>query len=375
MKVLLIDPAASTSTWDVYQGYRSALERAGHEVKTYNLNSRIDRAGAWLHWNWGRSRREGVAVEKPTAADIVYWAGTWAIEMALRLRPDWVVVFSGMYFLKDTQKLLRQATYPWSRLAVMLTESPYDDQSQAQVVPLYDAVFTNERRSVEYLRQFNPNTQYLPHAYDPERHRPDLPLVGEWPSHDVVFVGTGYPERIALLSAIDWSGIDLGLYGTWNLVGSRSKLRPFIHNTTTISNADAVQLYRRAKIGLNLHRTTVGFGRHNPKIESGAAESLNARAYELAACGVFTVSDYRAELADVFRTNRVVEIDGRPYNPAVVPSFGDGRTLENVIRYWLARPEERAAQGAGQQSAVAPHTYDARVQTLLGVLETQRAAA
>jgi hypothetical protein len=358
---LAIHPGASTSTADVFNGYRDALIRAGVDLKIYDLNARLDRAGSWLFWNYRKSKREGADVPKPSPADVLYWAGNWSIEMALRIRPAWILVFSGMYFLKDTMALLRLASFPQSKMALICSEAPYDDWAQEQVAPLFDAVFVNERASIERLRKVNPNTHYLPHAYDPERHRPDLPLVGDCPSHDVVFVGTGYPERIALLSAIDWSGIDLGLYGTWNLVGSRSKLRPFIHNTTTISNADAVQLYRRAKIGLNLHRMTVGFGRHNPRIEPDAAESLNARAYELAACGVFTVSDERAELPEVF--------------PATIPQFRDAVDLSLLIQRCLRSDEFRRESAADALRHVAPHTYDARVQTLLGVLEAQRAAA
>ena len=58
-----------------------------------------------------------------------------------------------------------------------------------------------------------PNTHYLPVGYDPAQHGPQMN--GEAPAHDVVFVGTGFESRVALLSQVDWSGIDLGLYGAW----------------------------------------------------------------------------------------------------------------------------------------------------------------
>jgi len=360
MKVLMVDPGAGTSTIDIHNGYADALRRAGHEVKIYSLNRRIDAVGGYLHYAYRKAKRQGAAVPKPTPMDVLYWAGMFSIEMALRLQPDWLFVVSGMYLLKDTMALLRKATRSSMKMALILTESPYDDGSQAQCVPYFDAVFTNERLSVEALRRFNPNTHYLPHAYDLERHRPDLPLEGDWPSHDVVFVGSGYPERIELLSAVDWTGIDLGLYGSWTLVGSRSKLRPFVH-ADLLHNREAVQLYRRAKIGLNLHRARVGFGRHNPTIAEGAAESLNARAYELAACGVYQLSDVRAELDDVFRGS--------------VVSFDDAAELERFTRLSLGNDDARRQSAESARRLVARHSYDARVQLLLGVLEGQRAAA
>jgi len=356
----MVDPGAGTSTIDIHNGYADALRRAGHEVKIYSLNRRIDAAGGYLHYAYRRAKRQGADVPKPAPADVLYWAGMFSIEMALRLQPDWLFVVSGMYLLKDTMALLRKATRSSMKMALLLTESPYDDGSQAQCAPYFDAVFTNERLSIDALRRFNPNTHYLPHAYDPERHRPDLPLEGDWPSHDVVFVGSGYPERIELLSAVDWSGIDLGLYGSWTLVGARSKLRPFIHSDL-LHNRETVQLYRRAKIGLNLHRTRVGFGRHAPTIAEGAAESLNARAYELAACGVFQISDQRAELGDVFA--------------GVMPSFSDAAELERLVRQSLGSEEARLLLARSARRRVAPHSYNARVGLLLGVLEGQRAAA
>lgn len=360
MRILMVDPGAGTSTIDVHNGYVAALERAGHEVKIYSLNKRIDTAGAWLHWNYRKSRKQGADVQKPTPADVLYWAGVWSVEMALRLAPDWVIVVSGMYLLKDTMMLLRRATHGKAGMALLATESPYDDHAQLQVAPLFDAVFTNERRSVDAFRRVNPNSHYLPHAYDPDRHRPDLPLEGDWPSHDVVFVGSGYPERIELLSAVDWSGIDLGLYGSWTLVGSRSRLRPYVH-TDLLHNREATQLYRRAKIGLNLHRETVGFGRHAPRIAPGSAESLNARAYELAACGVFQVSDERAELNEVLGMSTL--------------TFKSPGELERLVRWAVEDGMARADHAATARRLVAPHTYDARCGTLLGVLEGARAAA
>ena len=39
-------------------------------------------------------------------------------------------------------------------------------------------------------------------------------------------------------------------------------------------------------------------------------------------------------------------------------------TLEEQIRYWLARPDDRRAQAEAMREAVQPHTFHARVETL-----------
>ena len=123
---------------------------------------------------------------------------------------------------------------------------------------------------------------------------------GEAPAHDVVFVGTGFDSRVALLSAVDWSGIDLGLYGACGPTCRRStRWRPFVR-AGLVDNARTGALYRKARIGLNLYRGTGG----------APAESLNPRAYELAADGVFTVAQPRAE-----QTERSRGLRGHLHHP------------------------------------------------------------
>ena len=48
------------------------------------------------------------------------------------------------------------------------------------------------------------------------------------PEHDVVFVGSHFPERARVLSHVDWTDIDFALYGNWKTLGSRSNLRYFM---------------------------------------------------------------------------------------------------------------------------------------------------
>ena len=135
---------------------------------------------------------------------------------------------------------------------MLLTESPYLMAHEKALAWLSNVVWTNERCIVDELRAVNPRTHYLPHAWLPGVHDQ---TDGEAPAHDVVFVGTGFSERVALLEGVDWTGIDLGLYGNWP--GVSEKLQPFVRKRE-IPNTEAVALYRHAKIGLNLYRTTAG---------------------------------------------------------------------------------------------------------------------
>lgn len=344
MKVLLCQPGASYATEDVYRGLLAAMRRAGLEVITYQLDGRIEHAGAWLRLAWRRKRQLDPGAPKPTPADVQYQASVGMIERALRHMPDWIIIVSAMYFHPDVIVMLKRAGF---KLGIVFTESPYDDARQVRLAPWADVVWTHERGSLERFRQAQPHSYYLRHAIDPERHRPG-PAPAGTPAHDVVFVGTGFGERCEALAAVDWEGVDLGLYGTWSLLGSRSKLRRYVRGGV-MDNAVAVDLYRAAAIGLNLHRTSMGFGRDAPRTMRG--QSVNPRALELAACGVFTISDYRPEVDELFGD--------------LVPTFSDPEELGEIARAWLADVDGRRRIARHLPDAVRAETFDARVEQML----------
>jgi spore maturation protein CgeB len=356
VRLLTVHPGAQTSTQDVYDGLAGALAAAGHEIDVFPLDTRISRASSWLMHSYRRVHREHPEIPKPNWADALYTASKDVVLQALRARIegriDGVLIISGMYLHPDILIMLRAIGV---RTAMLLTESPYDQESEAKAAQWVDVAWTNERTSVAYLRATsgNPNIHYLPHAYDPARHSPQPTWLDEFaPAHDVVFVGTAFKERVEALSAVDWTGIDLGLYGSWEALGSRHPLRQYIRGKT-VSNAQASALYRRAKIGLNLYRTSKGFSWDAPRVTD--AESLNPRALELAACGVFQTSDWRAEVEEVFG--------------AAVPTFRQPTELELLIRTWLAKAEQRPIFAEMARRCARPHTFDERAEQVVKDLE------
>jgi hypothetical protein len=352
LRLICCQPGADYSTADVFNGYVAALRDLGHDVGTFNLNVRLDRTTSWLNHCWRKAGRpEG---EKPDFEDVLFEAGWPVVIRSLLHSPDWVILFSGLLIHPSILSMLRRVGVP---TAMVMTESPYADEDQVRFAPLVDVVFTNERTSVPKLAEANPRTFYLPAAYDPTVHAPTEPdpFVAE---HDVVFVGTFFKERIELLSAVDWSGIDLGLYGYVDLIPSRHRLRQYVKGDI-VANFMAAQLYRRAKIGLNLYRTSLHFTRDSARIEG--AESVNPRALELAACETFFLSDERAEHAEIFGD--------------AVPTFRSSDELGALVRAFLSDPAARTRHAQAGSQAVAPHTFRARAETLLGQLQRLRRAA
>ena len=180
MRLLVCQPGASYSVHDVYVGLTNALIARGHQVFTYQLDSRIERSASWLEYCW---RKAGKPEPRPNHADVIYHASYEMTERALHFDVQGVLAISGMFLHPKQLTNLRRAG---RRTAVVFTESPYDDIQQTKMASLVDVCWTNERASVPVLRFANPNTYYLPAAYDPDRHHflaevPDETV----PAHDV----------------------------------------------------------------------------------------------------------------------------------------------------------------------------------------------
>ena len=352
MKILVVGPGASWSTADVEAGLCDGLAHHGVDLVRYSLDGRISGAQRWLMQAWRIKKKTQPDIIRPSFADVLYQASMGALERALRFQVDAVLIVSGMYFHPDVIVLMRRAGL---RVTVLFTESPYDEEHELKLAQMAHAVWTNERTSVPVFASVCPHASYLPHGWHPERHAPG-PQPGDelQAAHDVVFVGSSFRERIEWFSAIDWTGIDLGLYGQWDALGSKSSLRQFVRGKA-IGNRQTAALYRRAKIGLNLYRQSKGFGPGAPRIVPASAQSLSPRAYELAACGVFHLSESRAEVREVFGT--------------AVPTFHTPSEAATLIRSWLADDAGRAAVAATLPAMVAESSWRHRAAQVIAELQ------
>lgn len=374
MRILAVHPGAPFSTQDVYSGMTQALKRLGHDVQEYRLDLRMQDAHDFLQYRQRQNRKINRSLPKrPDMDAVVRLASMTLLEAALTVNPHFVLIFSGMFLHPDTIRLMARMGAP---MAGILTESPYDDARQSNITPFFEETFTNERGSVRLMQrwyeQYNgergaKSIHYLPHAYDPYVHTLEDEIGDEADSelmrreHDVVFVGSGFIERQEVLEAIDWEamGIDLGLYGPWPYLNSRSKLRKFWRGKV-IPNRVTAALYRNAKVGLNLYRESVGTSRNATRIKG--AESLNPRALELAATGCLQISSYRPEVEEVFGS--------------LVPTFISPEELADHVCTVLNdyTPEGAKEQGRQLRAAVQGWTFDERAKQITDILERAVAA-
>lgn len=342
-RILLVHPGSSFSTADTYSGLKAGFEACGIEILEYRLDLQLQLYSGMVEG----AIASGYLQE---AINPFILASGDAIGMAIHYEPDAVFVISGSNFHVARAQVLREFAKQRRKplpLGVYCTESPYMSRLEAWFAQIYDVVFTNEKLSVPMFSR-NERVHYLPHAYNPTVHTPG-PADPEKQA-DVFFVGTGFPERRVLFSAVDWTGINFVTRGfSW----SDNEAVDLISPTGVIPNEKTAAWYRSALINLNHHRTTTAYGT-NEHISQAVAASLGPRAYEIAACAGFQLcDDSRPELFELFG------------DAAATYHAGDAADLERQVRYWLKHPDRREETARAQHETVLPHTWTARAETIL----------
>lgn len=338
MKILFVNTAAQMSVSDVARGYKNALIKAGHDLYEYSMAARFG-----YH-----TKAVPLDVQAKDSTIISKQASETIVNEALYHRADLVVIISGLNVHPIALWLLGRVGIP---VAVVLTESPYDDGPQRTWVgtaeefdvPLDITVFTNDRYSAQNTATAGRQWVHLAPAFDPAVHHPAPP--DPETACDVIFVGSGWEDRQQLFEAVDWTGINLRLYGIWpgleNNPGSPifKFYRPVIVNNEMIKG-----IYASARICVNLHR--------NHRL----ALTYNPRIVEVAACGAFQISDRRSDMVRTF---------GRS-----IPVFGDVKEFERLIHYYLdpANEDERAGLAAQAMRLVQDETFDNRVASMVAAL-------
>lgn len=224
-----------------------------------------------------------------------------------------------------------------SRTAIWLLDEPYEVDDTSRFASGFDHVFVNDAATLGR----HPRSTYLPVCYDPQLHTP-----GDRPRpYQVGFIGGANPARERVLAALDRSGVlSYVVGGRWDSPAvQRRCLAPNIPPSQT------VQLYQQTQIVVNVFRTQHHFNR-----DLVAATALNPRVYEAFACGALVVSEWRPE-ADTI----VPEM----------PTFRTDAECVTLIRDLLADPVRAEAIRAACAARLAPHTYRARLETVIDVCQ------
>lgn len=326
MRVLVVDSGSDYSTKDVADGITKGLRQNGCEVGVFNL---ADRLNFYKAAHVRKGRRWKPAFNDPDAVRI---AATGLLGDLYTSWPDVVVIVSGHYLPPDVWAVLRRRPH---QVVLWCTESPYEDDRQALMAEAADTVLTNDPVSLDRLRAANPRTWYAPHAYDPDRHHPGP--VDPYYACDFSFVGTWFPSRIEFFADVDFTGIHARLGGNRALFPEfdTTNLSP-LFEWDFLANAEVAALYRSTKVGANLYRKEITYG--------GSADgvALGPREVEMAASGLFFLREPRAEGDELL---------------AMLPTFETSDEFGDLLRWWLAHDDERAAAAYAARAAVADRTF------------------
>lgn len=335
MRILTVEPGPAFSVADVHNGWLKAFQDLGTNVRNFNLSDRLSYAEASLRDRVPENERGQIAArmvaEQLRAACFDFW-------------PDLVVITSAFFVPPETYDIIRDRGM---KIAVILTESPYEDPFQLGIAARADIALVNDLVNLEAYRKVQPNTWYNPHAYDPEKHRrrpqtPDL-------RSDFAWVGTAYPSRIEWFEQINFDGLEVVLGGNWQQLPEGHPLERFLLNdkANCIDNDETVDIYSSTSSSVNLYRKESEEG-----FDAGWA--MGPREVELAATGTFFLRDPRPESDLVL---------------PMLPSFASPEEFSDKLRWWLDHDEQREEATKAAQAAISTRTFVNNAKSLLGRVE------
>jgi hypothetical protein len=335
MRILTVEPGPEFSVADVHNGYRKAFQQLGHQVRNFNLGDRITFAENALPPMPAKEKTATAArmvAEQLRAACFDFW-------------PDLVVITSAFLIPPETFDIIRDRRI---KIAVILTESPYEDPTQIGIAARSDLAVINDPINLNEYRKHQPNTHYIGHAYDPELHKPQI--INPNYQADFGFVGTGFPSRVEFLEQINFDQLTVKLAGNWQQLDATSPLAKHLlhHESGSFPNSETVRFYSSIKVSANLYRKEGADG-HLTGYACGPRE------IELAAVGTFFLRESRPESDELF---------------PMLPTYESPQHFSELLHKWVTDDRQRQQAARLAQLAVKPRTFTNNALLLLERLDT-----
>lgn len=338
MRWLACAPGPNFSVQDLHVGYVEALRAAGQRVVEYPLGSALTFYDSVLVPAGAGRFRKALSAEQATELAADRLAGA-----LYKTRPDVLLLTSGFFIDYDVLDLARRDGV---RVVAILTEQPYEHTRELELARHCDVVLLTDPVNIGDFQQVT-TAAHAPHCYRPAVHTPGPP--DPVLACDLAFVGTGYASRIRFFEQMDLDGLDVLLGGNWQQLTKDSPLRRYVAGgpEDCLDNVDTVDVYRSARVGINLYRR---------EAEDGAAQGWAAgpREIEQAAIGTFFLRDPRPEGDELF---------------PMLPTFTSPGEASDLLRWFLARPDERAELAIKAREAIADRTFDNAAARLLRLLD------
>lgn len=332
MRWLVAAPGPGFSVYDVYAGWVEGLRANGQTVVEFPLGDVL------TFYDLAHIRRDGEFVKAVPSEDAAALAADRLAGALYKVGPDVLLSVSSFFV---TPGLLDLARARGTKVVLLHTESPYEDDRQLQLAAHADLNLLNDPTHLAEFEAVAPSV-YAPHAYRESLHY----TKGEPRDVDFGFVGTGYPSRVEFFEGMNLDGLSVKLGGNWMRLPDGHKLRAHLAHDAEdcCDNEDAADIYRQAKVGLNLYRREA----NAPELIPGWA--MGPREVEMAACGLFFLRDPRPESDEVF---------------PMLPTFRGAEDASEQLRWWLAHDSEREKAAAQAAKAIQDRTFTQHAAKLL----------
>jgi glycosyltransferase involved in cell wall biosynthesis len=277
-----------------------------------------------------------------------------------RYKPDLLLVFKGPIVLADTLRaigkmgIVRYCFYPDVSFS---THGPY----LPDALPCYDWIFTTKSFGPGDLKTLLgiSAASYLPHAYDPDVHRPHLPEARDHDQYDceVSFIGSWSRKKAQILETFiaRRPNIKLKIWGDrWQNLARTSSLRPFtvFHGILGPAYAMAISC---SKINLAIMHERVG--------TASSGDLITSRTFHIPACGGLLLHERSRDLLNIFTEDENCIC------------FDDVDELVSKVDALLADDGRRKSIAQrGRESVESAHSWDHRARTILDHYLHSRAA-
>jgi len=341
MRILAAHPGPRFSVHDVHVGWTEALREVGNRVAEYDLSTRLTMYDAALIEGPNKTVKKAFSPEQA-----VQLAVNGLCAALYRLKPEVLFVTYARFYPNEIFDLAR--TYG-TKIVVMHTESPYEDERQLEVASHADINLVNDPTHLVKFNEVAP-TYYMPHSYREGFHQPGDQKASV--AGDFVFVGTGYKSRINFFDQMNFDGLDVLLAGNWQMLSDDSHLRKYvIHDfDECLDNQQTVEVYQSCKVGMNLYRREVDMG--DSITEEGW--SCGPREIEMAACGLFFLRESRGESNELF---------------PMLPTFVTPDDASDELHWYLKHDDIRREAIADARARIADRTFVNRASELMQLLE------
>jgi len=334
MKVLFVG-YKNPAFWAVTDYVEVALTGMGHHVLFFDYRS---------YWVPGRLRdRVGILDD---------W-DRWVLNRRLRskiheFRPDVFLVLGGHTLEPETIQAARRAG---AIATAWFADYPLLFERYVVLAPHYDRFFASGTDALSrHRRAGNDRGHWLPFACLPDLHRPVSLSWAEQEQYrsDVAFVGSMYPERVALFEKL--TEFNLAIWGPgWDRLAAGHPLRPFVRG-------GAVRTEEWLKIIAGTATAVNFMGSSGFPIDPQMITMANSRCFELLGCGAFQLVDAKEDVQRLF-------VSGRE-----LVWFEDAGEAVLLIRQYLAETAEREAVARrAREVAERAHTYRHRLSELFEV--------